>query len=362
MGVFLEWKFTIILKNNKALLVFYEMHHLFFGYICYNYKEFPMVKEQTSSIDISIIIPIYNEEGNILELYERVSQTIGNLTDNYELIFINDGSKDQSLLQILKLSEKNKRVFYINLSRNFGHQIAVSAGLDFASGTCTVIIDADLQDPPELITQLYKKYQEGFKVVYAKRNKRKGESVFKKTTAKLFYRVLKSITTIDIPLDTGDFRLIDKSVVNYLRMMPEKNKFLRGQIAWLGLSQTAVYYDRDERKHGTSGYPLKKMIRFAVDGITSFSDVPLSFVTRLGFIMLALSFLVILYAIYSHYLLKVTITGWTSLMVGIMFVGGVQIFCLGIIGEYISRMNKNSVNRPLYIIEKTNFKQTTSDV
>ncbi|MEZ4859131.1 MAG: glycosyltransferase family 2 protein [Flavobacteriaceae bacterium] len=306
-------------------------------------------------IDISVIAPIYNEEGNIEEFTNRVLKVLNQMALTYELIFINDGSKDQSLLKIFKICEAHENVFFINLSRNFGHQIAVSAGLDHVSGQCTVIIDSDLQDPPELIPTLYKKYKEGNMVVYARRNKRKGESFFKLLSAKLFYRIIRKLTTIDIPLDTGDFRLIDQSVVKYLRLMPEKNKFLRGQIAWLGLQQTAVFYNRDERKVGVTGYPFKKMMRFALDGITGFSEVPLSFVTRLGFIILFISFLVILYAFYSHYFLKVTITGWTSLMVGIMFMGGIQLFCLGIIGEYLSRMNKNSMNRPLYIIEKTNL-------
>lgn len=307
--------------------------------------------------DLSIIVPIYNEEETIPELYERLQQAASQITPRYELIFVNDGSKDASIAALMKLSEKDPRAFYINFSRNFGHQIAVTAGLDACSGQAVVIIDGDLQDPPELIPQLYAKYKEGFEVVYARRQERKGESAFKKATASFFYRILKRITSVDIPLDTGDFRLIDKIVVDYLKKMPEQNKFIRGQIAWLGFRQTAVLYDRDKRKYGKTGYPLSKMLRFAMDGITGFSDKPLLWVSRLGFFISLFSFFVILYAVYSHFLLNRTITGWTSLIISSMFIGGVQLLSVGVIGEYISRINKNVLKRPLYIVEKTNLKE-----
>lgn len=306
--------------------------------------------------DISVIIPIYNEQDIIQELYNRLQKTVSQISENYELIFVNDGSKDNSLLELLKLAEQDSRVFYINFSRNFGHQIAVTAGLDASQGKAVVIIDGDLQDPPELITDMFEKYKEGYDVVYAKRKDRKGESIFKKLTAKLFYRVLKQITSIDIPLDTGDFRLIDQKVVHYLNQMPEQNKFLRGQIAWLGFKQTQVLFDRDKRKYGKTGYSLNKMIHFAMDGITAFSDKPLQLVTKLGFVISFISFVIILYAIYSHYVLHQTITGWTSLIISSMFIGGVQLISIGVIGEYISRINKNVLKRPLYIIEKSNIK------
>lgn len=306
--------------------------------------------------DISVIIPIYNEQEIIQELYNRLQKTVSQISENYELIFVNDGSKDNSLLELLKLAEQDSRVFYINFSRNFGHQIAVTAGLDASQGKAVVIIDGDLQDPPELISEMFEKHKEGYDVVYAKRKDRKGESIFKKLTAKLFYRVLKQITSIDIPLDTGDFRLIDQKVVNYLKLMPEQNKFLRGQIAWLGFKQTQVLFDRDKRKYGKTGYSLNKMIHFAMDGITAFSDKPLQLVTKLGFIISLISFVIILYAIYSHYVLHQTITGWTSLIISSMFIGGVQLISIGVIGEYIGRINKNVLKRPLYIVEKSNIK------
>lgn len=309
----------------------------------------------TALKDISIVIPIYNEEKIIPELHQRLSAAAAQVSDNYELIFVNDGSKDNSLAELVKLSYNDPKTYYINFSRNFGHQIAVTAGLDHTTGKCVVIIDGDLQDPPELIPELYAKHKEGFEVVYARRQQREGETLFKKYTAKLFYLTLRRITSVDIPIDTGDFRLIDRKIVDYLKMMPEKNKFLRGQIAWLGFNQTAVYFNRDKRKYGKTGYTLSKMLRFAMDGITSFSDKPLSFVTNMGFFISGLSFLVILYAIFSHFVLEQTITGWTSLIISSMFIGGIQLISVGIIGEYISRINKNVLNRPLYVIQNTNL-------
>ncbi len=316
------------------------------------------MENRMSSIEISLIVPIYNEQKVISELYERLSSTLSSITINYEIIFINDGSKDDSLLSIVQISKSDDRVFYINLSRNFGHQIAVMAGIDAVRGEAVVIIDGDLQDPPEVISEMYQKHKEGFNVVYGKRKTRKGESSFKTLTAKVFYRILKKITSIKIPLDTGDFRLIDRKVVDYLKQMPEQNKFLRGQIAWLGFNQTEVLFDRDERKYGKSAYSISKMMNFAMDGITSFSDKPLQTVTKLGFTISFVSFLIILYAIYSHFILDRTITGWTSLIISSMFIGGIQLFSIGIIGEYISRINKNTQKRPLYIIDQTNIKKS----
>lgn len=316
--------------------------------------------DSNNNIDISVVVPVYNEEKSIDELYQRLSSTLSQISDNYQILFVNDGSKDNSLLSIIRLAQLDKRVFFINFSRNFGHQIAVTAGLEGCSGNVAVIIDADLQDPPELIIDMYNQHKAGYDVVYARRKERKGESFFKKVTAKVFYRILQRITSVNIPIDTGDFRLIDKKIVQYLRAMPEQNKFLRGQIAWLGFRQTEVLYVRDARKHGATGYSVGKMIRFALDGITSFSDKPLQLVTRFGFLISLVSFLVILYAIYSHFILERTITGWTSLIISSMFIGGIQLMSIGVIGEYISRINKNVLNRPLYIVESTNIPKSSS--
>jgi polyisoprenyl-phosphate glycosyltransferase len=313
-----------------------------------------MEKKSQTAIDLSVVIPVYNEELIIDTLYSRLHQAVSQISGNYELIFVNDGSKDGTLVKLLALTRQDERVFYINFSRNFGHQIAVTAGLDACRGEAVVIIDGDLQDPPELIPELYAKYREGNEIVYAKRRARKGESLFKKISAKLFYRILRRMTTVDIPVDTGDFRLIDKKVVHYLKLMPEQNKFLRGQIAWLGFRQAEVLFDRDERKHGKTGYSFRKMMRLAMDGITGFSDKPLQTVTKLGFSFSLIAFVIILYALYAHLFLNRTITGWTSLIVSSMFIGGVQLISIGVIGEYISRINKNVQNRPLYIVEQTN--------
>ncbi len=313
-----------------------------------------------TATDISVVIPIYNEEALLGELYQRLSDSVSKVSDNYELIFVNDGSKDGSISEIKNLASRDEKVFYINFSKNFGHQIAVTAGLNHSRGKTTVIIDGDLQDPPELIPELYAKYKEGYNVVYAKRRKRKGESAFKLLTAKLFYRILRKMTSTDIPVDTGDYRLIDRKVLEAVKAMPEHNKFLRGQIAWVGYKQTFVLYDRDGRKAGKTGYPVSKMLRFAMDGITGFSDRPLIFVSRMGILMSGVSFLIILYALFSYFFLEKTITGWTSIIISTMFIGGIQLISIGVIGEYISRMNKNILNRPLYIIDETNCKETDS--
>ena len=306
-------------------------------------------------MDISVIIPIYNEEGNIPLLHERLSKVMKGIGVSYELVFVNDGSADKSMEMIKEYAAKDETIRYIDLSRNFGHQIAVSAGLDNVRGDAVVIIDADLQDPPELIQEMYSKMKEGFEVVYAKRKKRAGESYFKLLTAKIFYRVMSKITNFEIPVDTGDFRIVDRKIVEILKNMPEKSKYLRGQIAWMGFNQTFVEYDRGARHKGETGYPFKKMLSFAIDGITSFSNFPLKLITYFGFIASFIAFIVILYALYSWYFLDSTNAGWTSTMVSILFIGGVQMIAIGVIGEYLSRMNNNVKNRPLYIIKESNY-------
>lgn len=305
--------------------------------------------------EISVIIPVFNESENLELLFNRLVTSVTAITEHYQLVFVNDGSTDNSLAKIIVFAAQNNNVFYVNLSRNFGHQIAVSAGLDACNANCTIIIDADLQDPPELISELYTKYKEGHDVVYAKRIQRKGESWFKKVTAKFFYRILNKLTTIDIPLDTGDFRLIDKRVVTELKKMKEQNKFLRGQIAWVGFKQTFVEYERDSRNKGKSAYSVSKMFRLAIDAVTGFSDRPLLFVSRLGFLISLFSFLIIVFAMFSHFFLKATITGWTSLIISVTFIGGIQLLSIGIIGEYISRINENIKQRPLYVVDSTNI-------
>lgn len=304
--------------------------------------------------DLTVIIPVFNEELNLETLYSRLKKVTNLLEVSYEFIFINDGSRDRSLDIIVQLTKSDASVKFINLSRNFGHQVAVSAGIDKAKGKAVVIIDADLQDPPELIYELYKKYKDGYHVVYAKRKIRKGENFLKKFTAKVFYRLMGIITNISIPLDIGDFRIIDKKVVDVLRQMPEQQKFLRGQISWIGFRQTAIEYDRDERNAGKTGYTYRKMIHFAFDGITSFSNFPLRFATIAGFIVSGFAFLFMLYALYARFIAKSFVWGWTSLVLSTMFIGGIQLIGIGIIGEYISRISDNVRKRPLYIVDETN--------
>lgn len=315
-----------------------------------------------NGIDISIIVPMHNEEGNVQLFYQRTSNTLKQLKVSYEIIFINDGSKDNTQSLIYQLSKQDEAVKYIDLSKNFGHQIAVSAGLAHASGNAVVIIDADLQDPPELISLLYHKFSEGYDVVYAKRKKRQGESAMKLWTASLFYRLLKKITNVDMPLDTGDFRIISKRIVKILTNMPERNKFLRGQISWVGYNQSYVEYDREARQSGDTSYTYSKMIRFALDGITSFSDIPLRLVTYLGLFISVVTGLLTLYALYSRFISKIYTAGWTSLMIVILFFGGVQMIAIGIIGEYLSRMNDDIRQRPLFLIKETNLEGKSTDV
>ena len=301
---------------------------------------------------ISLILPIYNEGKNIEELYQR-SRAVLEKTGDYEIIFVNDGSSDDSLEKIVALSRLNSRVKLVDFSRNFGHQIAITAGLDFALGDAVVIMDSDLQDTPETIAEMVAAWREGYDVVYAKRRTRQ-DGFFKKATAFIFYRILKKLANIDIPEDTGDFRLISREVADHLMAMGESNKFLRGQIAWLGFSQVSVDFERQERKAGETKYTLRRMMRFAMDGITSFSNFPLQIATFLGFLFSLFAFFIILYALYSKFILKEVVTGWTSLMISTMFIGGIQLLCIGIIGEYISRISSDVKRRPPYVIEETN--------
>lgn len=308
-------------------------------------------------MELSIIIPIFNEEGNLSKLYDRLSKVAQSLNVSYELIFINDGSYDNSLSIIMSFANSDKHVKYINFSRNFGHQIAVTAGIDNCTGNAVAIIDADLQDPPELIGDLYHKMNEGYQVVYARRKSRSGESFMKKFTAKIFYRILAKITAIKIPIDTGDFRIMHRKIIDVLRLMPEQQKYLRGQIAWAGFKQTYIMYDRDERYAGETGYTYKKMIRLAIDGITGFSNLPLKFATVAGFIVSGITFLISLYALYARFVSKDFVPGWTSLILAVLFIGGVQLISIGIIGEYISRLSTNVRSRPLYIVENSNIEK-----
>jgi len=308
-------------------------------------------------VELTVIIPVLNEAPNIAVLYNRLNQVLAQVGQPYELLYVNDGSTDDTLSKLVALSVSDPRVRYIDLSRNFGHQVAVSAGIDYALGKHIIIIDADLQDPPELILRLYAKMNEGYDVVYAKRIARKGESWFKLLTAKAFYRLFNRWSTIQIPLDTGDFRIISNRIVKVLREMPERQKFLRGQISWVGFRQTYVEYERDARHAGSSKYPLRKMLRFALDGLTGFSSLPLKLATISGFSISVLAFLFILVIIVTKLFYKelgVEIQpGWASTLIVILFLGGIQLVGIGILGEYIARIYDNIKGRPLYIVKET---------
>jgi len=311
-------------------------------------------------VDLSIIVPIFNEEMNVVPLNNRILQAVRDLNLSFEVIYINDGSNDASVNILKGLCESHTEIKYIDFSRNFGHQIAITAGIEHAQGTRIVIMDGDGQDPPELIPELYQKSLEGFEVVYAKRKKRMGESWLKKLTAKVFYRLLAKITQIDIPIDTGDFRLIHQKVQRVLKNMPEQHKYLRGQIAWIGFNATYVEYDREERMGGSTKFTYSKMMRFATDGISSFSNWPLKMATLLGFAVSGIAFLLILYSLYQKFF-GYTEVGWTSLHISVLFLGGVQLLGIGILGEYLGRVSENVKNRPTYIVKDSNIQHLNSN-
>ena len=303
---------------------------------------------------ISVIIPMYFEELVAEECYKRVSTVLKAINNyEYEIIFINDGSTDKTLEILESIAKNDNRVKVISFSRNFGHQAAVTAGLKEVTGNVAVIIDADLQDPPELIPEMVKLWEEGNEVVYGKRKTRDGESVFKLMTAKMFYKTLNYFSDVDIPKDTGDFRLVDRKVVDKMNSLPEHNKFLRGLWSWLGYKQYAFEYERKERFAGKTKYPLKKMLKLAADGIISFSSKPIKIVGILGLISIILSFIILIYALISYaFKLNNLSAGWTSLMCALTFFSGIQLLSLWIISEYIGRIYDETKGRPQYIVDK----------
>lgn len=304
---------------------------------------------------LSVVVPLFNEEGNVALLIDRITNILALLPGEptYEIILVNDGSGDATLAKIREEMERRANIVLVNLSRNFGHQLAATAGLDASRGEAVVLMDGDLQDPPELIEQFLEKWRQGYDVVYAVRRTRKGESGFKLLTAQVFYRTIKRLTNVSIPVDTGDFRLMSRRVVNALKNSREHHRFLRGMVSWAGYNQTGVEYDRDERFSGTTKYPLKKMVRFAIDGITSFSDVPLKIASYLGFTASTAAFIyaltIILFKAFRLGTPEYT-RGWASTMVGILFLGGVQLIGIGIVGEYLGRIYDEVKARPLYLV------------
>jgi polyisoprenyl-phosphate glycosyltransferase len=301
---------------------------------------------------ISIIAPIFNESGNIPELHRRLTETMNAMDDDWELLFIDDGSTDGSTEMIRQLARQDSHVRPVIFARNFGHQIAVTAGLDYSRGQAVVIIDSDLQDPPEVIRDLVSKWREGYEVVYAVRAEREGETWFKLFTAKLFYRVIYKITDVDIPLDTGDFRLMDRKVVNVLNQMREHHRFLRGMSVWVGFRQIGVPYKRAARYAGETKYPLRKMVRFASDAITSFSYFPLQLATYIGFLSAGISILAIPVVVILRLTGSQAFFGQATTLIAVLFLGGVQLISLGILGEYIGRLFQEAKGRPLYIVRE----------
>jgi polyisoprenyl-phosphate glycosyltransferase len=302
---------------------------------------------------ISVVVPMYYEEEVAQECYNRLKQVMDNNEINYEFIFVNDGSTDDTINILKMIAAKDSKVKIVDFARNFGHQTAVTAGIDYAMGDAIVIIDADLQDPPEVIPDLIAKWKEGYEVVYAKRKKRKGETWFKLLTARYFYRFLNYMSDIDIPKDTGDFRIIDRKVAEVFKLMTERNRFVRGMMSWIGFRQTYIEYERDERFAGETKYPLKKMVKFASDGIFAFSTKPLRIVMTIGLLSVLLSFIVLVYAVTVKLFGNDVEAGWASIMVAITFFSGIQLLGLGIVGQYIARIYDESKNRPIYIVKDT---------
>jgi len=310
---------------------------------------------------ISLVVPVYNEADGIAQFQQRAAAALAALPGCVcEIIYVDDGSRDGSYAIMRRFVDEDSRVKVIKLSRNFGHQIAITAGLDFATGDAIVFIDADLQDPPERISDLVAKWREGFDVVYARRAVRKGETPFKLMTAAAFYRVLGAFSKIDIPPDVGDFRLISARVAEHLRAMREKDRFIRGLVSWVGFRQTFILYERDKRFAGTTKYPLTKMIKFAWDGLTSFSSAPLRLATWMGYAASAMAFLYLITVLIAA-LSGATVPGWATTIIAVLFLGGVQLICLGILGEYLGRVFNEVIPRPVYIVEEVLGAAVASD-
>lgn len=310
--------------------------------------------EPSAAPDLSLVLPVYNEEAGLPELHRRVTGVLRARGWRYEIIFVNDGSRDSSWARILELSSRDRCVCGVNLSRNFGHQIAITAGIELSRGAAVVVMDSDLQDPPELIPAMYDRFQDGYDVVYAQRRTREGETWFKEWTAKTFYRLMRRMTTIEIPLDTGDFRLMSRRVVDDLQRLQEQSRFVRGLVTWVGYNQTPILYDREPRHAGSTKYPFSKMVKFALDGITGFSSQPLRLASHVGLFFamasLALMVFLMLYKIGGG---EGIIPGWTSLAVAVLFLGGVQLLAIGILGEYVGRIYDQVKRRPLYLVRDT---------
>ena len=303
-------------------------------------------------IEISIIVPLYNESKNLDLLSDKLVSVLNRLNVSYEIIYINDGSTDNSYEKLVEIHQKNRSFKIVNFSRNFGKEIALTAGIDYANGSAVIPIDADLQDPPELIGQLIDKWREGYDVVYATRRSRKGETWLKKTTAKAFYYTVAKLIRIDIPANTGDFRLLDRRVVNALKRMPEKSRFMKGLFSWVGYKQTSILFDRDPRHLGKTSWNYWKLWNFALNGIISFSSLPLKIWSYVGFVISFISLIYASFLVIRTLRYGIDVPGYASLMVAILFMGGIQLITLGIFGEYLSRLYEEAKGRPLYLVRE----------
>lgn len=301
---------------------------------------------------LSVVVPVFNEEEVLPALGERLGRALDATGESWEIVLVDDGSSDASRRLMEKLHEADPRIGYVALARNFGHQLAASAGMAHARGEAVVLIDADLQDPPEVIPEMLSLWREGYDVVYGQRASRAGETAFKRATAALFYRGLRALTAVEIPVDTGDFRLMSRRVVDAMNALPEHHRFIRGLVAWVGFRQKALLYERAPRAAGETKYPFRKMLRFAADATVSFSFMPLRLATALGLVVSFSSFAYALYAVWARLFTGSTVSGWTSLMVAVLFIGGVQLLCIGAIGEYLGRVYEEVKGRPLYVVER----------
>jgi len=310
------------------------------------------LKKNEGKPKIAVIIPCYNEEDNVKAVYDRLTEVLNSTNYQYDLIFIDDGSKDNTLNELLKLYEKDHKVKIIAFSRNFGKEIALSAGLDYADADAVIPFDADLQDPPEVILDLLSKFEEGYDVVNAVRSKRDGETFLTKFTSKAFYRIINKLTNIEIPQDVGDFRLVSKDALNAIKGIRERKRFMKGIFAWVGFKTTSVYYERAPRHAGKTKWNYLKLIDLAIEGITSFSTVPLRLASLLGILVSLTAFLYAVWITISKLLYGNPVKGYPSMMVAILFLGGVQLITIGIIGEYIGRIYEEVKQRPLYIVKK----------
>ncbi|HTS02286.1 MAG TPA: glycosyltransferase family 2 protein [Thermoanaerobaculia bacterium] len=299
--------------------------------------------------EISVALPVFNEAENLEELRDRLVKALDAVGRTWEIVFVDDGSRDGSFEKMAAFARADRRIRALRFSRNFGHQMALTAGVDAARGRVVAVMDADLQDPPELLGEMLKKIDEGYEVVYAQRTKREGESAFKLWTAHVFYRLLERWTNVDIPVDVGDFRLMGPRAVAAFRRMRERHRFIRGMTAWVGFRQVGVPYERPPRTRGETKFPLRKMLRFALDGLTSFSHVPLQLATWLGFLVSAFAFLYIV-VVLVLWLLRINVPGWTTLMVFVLLLGGVQLMVIGVLGEYLGRVYDEVKGRPLYLV------------